>query len=413
MRTHTRALGLLVCAVVALGADVQRADPQWVNLSSTRGDLPAPGTSTQQTGALVADLDRDGITDFVISFREVAPALVWYRRTGTSWTRIVIEPAFLTVEAGGAAYDIDGDGDLDLVFGGDWQSREVWWWENPAPNFDPAIPWSRHLIKSDGDTQHHDQVFGDFKGTGRPQLAFWNQGAKTLFLADIPARPRDATAWPRTAIFTGSAGETGDPSGGFKYAEGLAAADVDGDGTVDLLAGNFWFKHRGGDRFTPIKVGTIGGRIAAGRFKPGRTLQIVIAPGDGSGLLKMYACTGNPEREADWSGRDLIGRDLVHGHSLEIGDINRDGHLDIFAAEMAKWREKETAPDNPKATAFILYGDGNGGFRVTEMAVGHGFHESRLADLDGDGDLDVLNKPYNWDAPRIDVWLNNGTGPRH
>ena len=80
---------------------------------------------------------------------------------------------------------------------------------------------------------------------------------------------------------------------------------------------------------------------------------------------------------------------------------------------MAKWREKETAPDNPKATAFILYGDGNGGFRVTEMTVGHGFHETRLADLDGDGDLDVLNKPYNWDAPRIDVWLNNGTGPRH
>ena len=29
--------------------------------------------------------------------------------------------------------------------------------------------------------------------------------------------------------------------------------------------------------------------------------------------------------------------------------------------------------------------------------------------LDGDGDLDLLNKPYNWDTPRVDVWLNNGT----
>ncbi len=40
------------------------------------------------------------------------------------------------------------------------------------------------------------------------------------------------------------------------------------------------------------------------------------------------------------------------------------------------------------------------------------FLEGKLADLDGDGDLDILNKPYNWEAPRIDVWLNNGTGPR-
>jgi hypothetical protein len=43
--------------------------------------------------------------------------------------------------------------------------------------------------------------------------------------------------------------------------------------------------------------------------------------------------------------------------------------------------------------------------------IGHGWHEARVADLDGDGDLDILNKPYNWQTPRVDVWLNNGTGP--
>ena len=90
----------------------------------------------------------------------------------------MIETNFLTIEAGGAVYDIDGDGDPDLVFGGDWQSNEVWWWENPYPNFDPAIPWKRHTIKKGAATQHHDQIFGDFLATGKPQLAFWNQGAK-------------------------------------------------------------------------------------------------------------------------------------------------------------------------------------------------------------------------------------------
>jgi len=27
------------------------------------------------------------------------------------------------------------------------------------------------------------------------------------------------------------------------------------------------------------------------------------------------------------------------------------------------------------------------------------------ADLNGDGRLDILDKPYNWNAPRVDVWL--------
>jgi hypothetical protein len=44
------------------------------------------------------------------------------------------------------------------------------------------------------------------------------------------------------------------------------------------------------------------------------------------------------------------------------------------------------------------------------LAAGFGFHEARVADLDGDGDLDILSKPYNWEVPRLDVWLNNGTG---
>jgi len=105
-------------------------------------------------------------------------------------------------------------------------------WENPYPKFDPNVSWKRRTIKKDGKTQHHDQVFGDFKGTGRPQLAFWNQQAKTIFLADIPADPRNTEPWPFVAIFSGEAGERGD-QGKFLYAEGMAAADIDADGKAD------------------------------------------------------------------------------------------------------------------------------------------------------------------------------------
>ena len=395
-------LALFTCVALCQGAE-----PAWRHLSTVKGDLPLPGTATEQTACVVADLDRDGKNDFVIGTRKVAPALIGYRRTASGWDRFVIEPEMLRIEAGGVAFDIDGDGDTDLLFGGDGQSDEVWWWENPAPAFDPAKPWVRHQVKKGGARQHHDQAFGDFLGTGRPQLAFWNQKAKKLLLAPIPADPRRATEWPATEIFSGTAGEEG--TGEFKYAEGLDVIDLDGDGRVDLLAGNLWLKHRGGTRFEAIRIGTIGGRIAAGRFMPGKYPQVVIAPGDGIGPVRFYECRGNPEKTVDWHGRDLIERNAVHGHSLALADVDGDGNLDIFTAEMAQWTAGK-APNNPDATAWIFYGDGRGQFRRTVFQTGFGFHEARLADLDGDGRIDVLSKPYTWETPRVDVWLQRPRG---
>jgi hypothetical protein len=361
--------------------------------------LPVPGTSDQQTGAVVADLDKDGTQDFVLSFRKTAPALVWYRRTKTGWDRYVPEPDFLTVEAGGAVQDIDRDGYPDLVFGGDWQSSEIWWWRNPGPPYSPTQRWERHLIKKGGATQHHDQIFGDFKHTGRPRLVYWNQGAKKLFIADIPKDPRHAETWPATEVFAGTAGEGAAP-----YAEGLSACDVDGDGKVDLLAGNYWFKYQGG-RFLGTKVAEMGGRVAGARLIRGsKVAQVVIAPGDGIGPLRWYECKGDPTQTSSWVAHELLPR-VVHGHSLQVADINGDGNLDIFCAEMAKWTEDRKDPDNPGARAWIFYGDGKGGFRQTVFATGIGFHEAQVADLNGDGLPDILDKPYNWQAPRVDVWL--------
>ena len=380
------------------------SDPVWQNLSSKRGDLPIPpGGSVQQTGAVVADFDGDGLNDFILSFRQKPPALVWYRRASSGWDQYVIEKEYLTIEAGGAVYDIDGDGDLDVVFGGDWQSTNVWWWENPSPNFDKNTSWKQHLIKTGGKAQHHDQVFGDFLGTGKPQLAFWNQQAATLFLAEIPENPHQAPSWPITPILTNA------KPAGVPYIEGISSFDVDGDGKLDILACDSWFKHTGGKSFKQVQFAKAGGLIFAGYFKNSIYPQIVISPGDAGGKVYWYECAGKPENPGDWRAHALLDRDVIHGHSLQLGDVNRDGHLDIVVGEMAKWREKEPGRDHPEATAWVFYGDGQGNFTRKEIVVGHGWHEARLADLDGDGDLDLLSKPYTWNAPRVDVWLNNGT----
>jgi hypothetical protein len=399
---------LLLLAPVALA----QQPTTWQHLSTETGDLEVPGPSQQQTAALVTDLNGDGLNDLVVACRQKAPALVWYERQPKGgWQRRVIEPALLTIEAGGAAHDVDGDGDLDLIFGGDWQSREVWWFENPGTlNAKPeTLNWQRHVIKAAGNTQHHDQIVGDFKQTGKPQVVFWNQGSKTLYLADIPADPKGK--WRFEPVFSGEAGEKSS-----WYAEGLAKADVDGDGHVDLLGGNYWFKfQKSTGAFRPVRVGEQGGRIGVGQFKPGKIPQIVISPGDGKGRLMFYEFTGNPgvdspEDSTKWRGRDLLGREMIHGHTLEVADLDGDGHLDLFAAEMAKWHETQEQPDNPAAEALIFYGDGNGNFRKEVFKTGWDFHEGRLADLDGDGDLDIFCKPYTWKAPRLDVWLQNGTG---
>ncbi|MCK4783764.1 MAG: VCBS repeat-containing protein [Desulfobacteraceae bacterium] len=128
----------------------------WTHLSSKNGEIPEPGPSTQQTAILILDVDKDGVKDFIIGSRVTGPSVLWFRRITDGWTRYVIDNTFLPIEAGGAYYDIDGDGDLDIVFGADIQSNEIWCWENPYPDYSPNTTWTRRLIKNSGSNKHHD-----------------------------------------------------------------------------------------------------------------------------------------------------------------------------------------------------------------------------------------------------------------
>ena len=405
MKPASLAIGALIVAggiITSVSAAAETAAVKWKHLSTVNGDLAAPNAGDQQTASIVLDIDKDGDNDFVISERTQAPSVVWYRRGPNGWTKYVVDNQPLHIEAGGDFCDIDEDGDLDIVLGGDWQNNKIWWWENPRPNYEPNTPWTRREIKNFGGNKHHDQIFSDFDGDGKAELVFWNQGACKLYIAEIPQNPREAKSWQCTEIYSYSGDSEIEQRGtypGFKAInehEGLAKSDIDGDGKIDIVGGGRWFKHNGGSSYTPniIDAGYAFTRAAAGQLiKDGRP-EVILVVGDGWAPLMMYEW-----KKGAWVSKKLI-EEVDCGHSIALVDFNRDGNLDIWLAEM------RLNGKNPDAKNLILLGDGNGNFQTLEISTGIELHESKIADLDGDGDLDILGKPYNWQAPRLDIWLN-------
>ena len=124
---------------------INSAELRWLHLSSSHNQIPVPSSTAKiSAGSLVGDFNRDKTNDFILAFSDAAPSLVLYRGA-TNWSTITIEHEQLPIARGGAALDIDRDGDQDIVFGSD-TGPEIWWWENPNPNFNPSKSWTREEL---------------------------------------------------------------------------------------------------------------------------------------------------------------------------------------------------------------------------------------------------------------------------
>ncbi len=230
-------------------------------------------------------------------------------------------------------------------------------------------------------------MWGHFLAETRPQVAFWNQRARKLFVTKIPADPFATENWKLHAVWSWERGSY----------EGLAKGDINGDGREDLVGGGHWFEYLGDMEFRAHRIHDYGSsRSAVGDFDNDGIMEVVLSSGDAIGPLCVYR-----QRGGRWTKQILIEK-VVHGHTLEIADIKGDGYLDIYAAEM------HSPGAGDACRQWIFYGDGKGGFRVQLVSVGTCNHESRVGDVDGDGRLDLIGKPYTWNAPRLDIWLNEG-----
>jgi hypothetical protein len=386
-----RVILFLLLLSSAYGSDVQ-----WLHLSSATNHLPVPSSTAKvQAGSLIGDFDGDKTNDFILSFSDAAPALVLYKG-GTNWATRAIELESLPIATSGASLDIDQDGDLDIVFGSD-TGPEIWWWENPHPTFNSNKSWIRRTIKHSGSDINRGQFAVDISGSGWPQLLFWNQGSNTLYHAPIPNEVQKQTNWAAAPIFSLPVGPT--PGS----IQNLTALDLNIDGLIDLLAGNYWLKRGQGNIFEPTRIGHIQGLSAVGRFRDSTYPQIIIAPQTSRGRVYWYECKTKPDHPESWAGRQLIGHDIAPAASLAIGDIDQDGNDDILLSER---REPSQTSTEHWPNAWIFFSDGSSNFRPHLFSSGIEIFDAKLVDLNGDGALDILSSPHRAENARVDIWLN-------
>ena len=304
------------------------------------GQVPNPAH------AEVVDLDRDGQRDLVVAnLGSWKPgdhdqgSVVWLRRRKGAGFEPVTLASGLGRVADVEAADFDGDGDLDLVvaeFG--WRATgRVLLLENRGPD----APWAVHVV----DPRHgaiHVPV-ADLDGDGRPDfvalfaqeheavVAFLNRGGLRFEARELYRAPHPA--W-------GSSG--------------IELVDLDKDGDLDVLVTNGdtlddhilkpyqgirWLENVGGMKFVPHAL-----------FDMYGVHRAEAADLDGDGALDVVACAFLPNFGAEIRGPlGLESLVVLRGPSFEpaaletlacdhatlaTGDWDQDGDVDIAVGNM-------------------------------------------------------------------------------
>ena len=333
--------------------------------------------------------------------------------------------------------DVDGDGDLDLV----WATRQGFRYLERHVAGLASSP--RALQVDPGHAERaRTFVFADVDEDGRPDLTLVGPERTWLLLArgtgyeSVRGRglPEFATRGLRyvdldgdthldllaTHDHTRASIALGDGRGSFRsiVSDGphapaprlVLAADADGDGYEDLIGASAnGLELRRFDRFgsyrehrDPI--------LRAQRDVHAIALQDLNGDGLAEWILGRKTEEGGPARNRilspdvnlvfrDVSSRALPSAPLDRTMSLAIGDLNEDGHEDLLFA-------------NDHEPLTLWFGEGAGRFRLsTGRAVDARPAETRavlLVDLDDDGHLDLVRA--NGGAEPDTVWRGMGDG---
>ena len=377
----------------------------WSALLSSNGG-PSPATipfqhvvidatpPPNQESKTVGDINGDGYID-VITSSTIKGGMVWYEYP--EWRKHIIDPSgSFTTDM--QAADIDGDGDLDIVVP---QSdvKEVRWYENPGTSGYPTTaPWKAHSILNYREFEFeyaHDVEVGDLNADGKLDVVICNQKWE-------PPRPVNK---PETVILFQNQPDSWSPVLISRtYGEGTVIVDIDGDGRLDILRPGFWLEapedpvHGNWVEHTIIAGWPDRAGVAAADVNQDGRLDILLAPAESAARLSWFE-TADPTRD-NWT-EHVIDPSIDFVHTFKIADIDLDGSPDVVFAEMQQ--------STRKRVGFFL-NHGRASIWELQVVATTGSHNLRVADIDNDGDIDIVGA--NFDSAKdpnhgpVDLWRN-------
>lgn len=360
-----------------------------------------PGRAVGLGGLEVADLDADGRRDVVVLNRG-DQHVYWFRNAPDgSWRMRPVGKAPVA-QLGVTQHDIDGDGRQDVVYGG-------FWFHTPR---DPLNePFTLRVYDSRIRSEIHDIAMADLDGDGnRDVVALGDR--EGLFWYRIPKDPLEARDWHRFTISADVVDRELDIHGGF--APG-GVGDLDGDGDADIVLADRWLENRqAGLEWTHR-------RIPFGRRGPwGSSSRSWVADvdGDGDNDIILADCDGqnsgaawmenNGQRPPSFVPHYLA--QIAPGtrgsfHALWYADLSGDGKSDIVVAEQ---EDPKILPQGASPRHYVFVRQPGGSVAFQEQVVLDerlGGHDLRVADMDGDGDADIVFKVWS-------SWRENANGGR-
>ncbi len=309
---------------------------------------------------LPLDVDGDGDMD-IVSVNYRSQSLYWCRNPGkptapsapTLWEKIIIdEPG--TSETGRLA-DINGDGRPDVLPSG---TSFAAWYEVKLNGTDGAtqLRWQRHNLPDE--LIGHGVGAGDINGDGRMDVV----GPKGW--AEAPA-DLDQGRWLWHSDFQ-LARDCGLP---------ILCHDVDGDGDLDLIWGRghdigLYWTEQVGESQTSIS-------LASG---------ITIDP-------QLLASALPSLEQTNWITH-AIDTSWSNAHTLMLADINGDGRDDLVAGKRFMGHDgKDPGENDPLSVQWYEFQPASRTWQSHWISYGGTCAidlDSACADLDGDGDIDIL-----------------------